>query len=340
MPRRPPAVARVLERVTGTVRAHEMFFPGQTVLASISGGPDSICLLHSLHLLRRLFRIRLAVFHFDHRLRPDSKSDAEYVKRQAAKLKLPFHVRVAETGPGRGESPEAWARAVRLSAANEIRHQLEAVVAEGHTLDDQAETVLLAIVRGGGLEAVAGIYPKLGARVQPLLDTRRVEVESFCRALRLRPRRDPTNADRRFLRNAIRLDVIPAIERATGRDVRDPIARTASLLAIDRGELMAEGARASEDLIAESGGSVALPAAALLSLRRAIAGRVIRTALQRLGVLATEDTTVAILDLAAGRPGRKRDLPWGLLAERDREYVRVSRPSPENRFVGPRGRTS
>ena len=194
MPSRPPAVSRVLERVTGTVRAHEMLLPGQTVLVSVSGGPDSICLLHSLHLLRRLFRVRLAVFHFDHRLRPDSARDAEYVKRQAAKLKLPFHLGVAETGPGRGESPEAWARTVRLAAANEIRQELEAVVAEGHTLDDQAETVLLAIVRGGGLEAVAGIYPKLGARVQPLLDTRREEVEAFCKALRLRPRRMMTEA--------------------------------------------------------------------------------------------------------------------------------------------------
>ena len=339
MPRRPPAVARVLERVTETVRAHEMFLPGQTVLVSVSGGPDSMCLLYSLTHLRRLFRIRLAVFHFDHGLRSDSGSDAHYVKRQAAKLELPFHLRRAATGPERGESVEAWARTIRLTAANEVRNELEAVVAEGHTLDDQAETVLLALVRGGGLESVAGIYPKLGHRVQPLLDTRRSEVEAFCRALRLRPRSDPTNSDRRFLRNAIRLDVIPAFERATGRDVKGPIARSAALLSIDRLELMAEGARASDELVEERTGTVALPATALLTLRRAVAGRVIRLAVQRLGVMATEDMTTAILDLAAGRPGRKRNLPRGLLAVRDREYVRVSRPSPERRSAGPRGRT-
>ena len=75
--KRSPAVARVLERVTATARKHEMFLPGETVLVACSGGPDSVCLLHALHRLRRLFRIRIEVFHLDHALRPDSNKDAE-----------------------------------------------------------------------------------------------------------------------------------------------------------------------------------------------------------------------------------------------------------------------
>ena len=85
--RRPPAVARVLERVTRTAREHEMFAKGDTVLVSVSGGPDSVCLLYSLWHLRRLFAIRLEVFHFDHRLRADSAKDAEYVGRLADRLR-------------------------------------------------------------------------------------------------------------------------------------------------------------------------------------------------------------------------------------------------------------
>src|ERR687888_2272870 len=104
MARRPHAVARVLERVTATAREHDMFSPGDRVLVAVSGGPDSTCLLHSLHMLRRLFKIELEVFHFDHRLRPDSAKDAQYVKRMAAKLPLPFHLRAAEERPGKGES--------------------------------------------------------------------------------------------------------------------------------------------------------------------------------------------------------------------------------------------
>ncbi len=239
---RPPAVARVLERVTKTVRAHDLFDPGDTVLACVSGGPDSVCLLESLVRLRRLHRIGVEAFHFDHGLRPDSREDAGYVRRLCERHAVPFHIRVATDGPPKGSSIEAWASSVRLEAANEVARELDAQdIAEGHTLDDQAETVLLNIVRGTGLEGVAGILPRGGDRpvriVQPLLEVRRDEVEAFCRALHLRPRRDPMNDDRRLLRAAIRHDVLPAIELAVGRDVKGPIARTAENLRADRHEL-------------------------------------------------------------------------------------------------------
>ncbi|HEY6566302.1 MAG TPA: ATP-binding protein, partial [Actinomycetota bacterium] len=93
MARRPPAVARVLERVTATVRAHDMLQHGDLVMVEVSGGPDSVCLLSSLVHLRRLFKIRLAVFHFDHRLRAGSGADAVYVRGLAGRLGVPFHGR-------------------------------------------------------------------------------------------------------------------------------------------------------------------------------------------------------------------------------------------------------
>ena len=100
------------------------------------------------------------MFHFDHRLRPDSASDAAYVRRLAERLRLPFHLRTAGDEPARGASVEAWATVSRGNAADEVRRAIgAAVVAEGHTLDDQAETVLLNLIRGGGLEAVTGIWP-------------------------------------------------------------------------------------------------------------------------------------------------------------------------------------
>ena len=126
MARRPPAVARVLERVTATAREHDMFLPKETTLVAVSGGPDSTCLLYALWHLRRLFRIRLEVFHYDHRLRPESGKDAEYVRRLAARLKVPFHLRVAESGPGSGESVEAWARTRRVTEAMRLRRDIGA----------------------------------------------------------------------------------------------------------------------------------------------------------------------------------------------------------------------
>ncbi len=328
--RRPPAVARVLERVTATVREHRMIPPGQTVLVSVSGGPDSVCLLGSLLALRRLFKVSLEVFHLDHRLREDSAGDAVYVKRLAARHSLPLHLRIADGRPARGESVEAWARGQRMAAAASVRRETGAArIAEGHTLDDQAETLLIALMRGGGLESLGGIEPVLGPEVQPLIDVTREEVEAFCRALGLRPRRDPTNLDTRFLRNAVRLKLIPSMEKASGRELKASIARTADLLRADEHELRRQAHTAAEETLEETVEGVDLAAAALLGLPEPIASRVIRRATYLLGVVPTAEGIAAVLDLAAGRPGRRRDLVDGSKGERGRVYVHLPRPSPE-----------
>lgn len=339
MARRPPAVARVLGRVTKTARTHEMFEPGDLVLVSCSGGPDSVCLLYSLWHLRRLFRIRLAVFHFDHRLRPESAKDAAYVRRLAERLRLPFHLRTADDRPKKGRSVEAWATVARRNASVQVRNDIGAWSnAEGHTLDDQAETVLLNLIRGSGLEGLTGIDP--GRRphtrlVQPLIDVEREEVEAFCRALHLRPRRDPMNEDRRFLRAAIRHEVLPILERGTGRGVKRSIARTAELLRRDRDELYAATSRAYLDVVdGERGSDVRIDVTKLRELPDPVASRVIRLAAYNLmstdwAAPWTKDAIEAVVDLAHGRPGRSRDLPAGLMAVREKEYVRVSRASPK-----------
>ena len=337
MPRRPPAVARVLERVTKTAREHQMFRPGDLVLVSCSGGPDSVCLLYSLWHLRRLFKIRLAVFHFDHKLRADSAKDGAYVRNLAERLKLPFYLRTAENRPSKGVSVEAWATVARMSAANDVRREIGgSATAEGHTLDDQAETVLLNLIRGSGLEGIAGIDPghRNRALVQPLFDVERADVEAFCRAIHLRPRRDPMNEDRRYLRAAIRYEVMPVLERETGRGVTRSIARTADLLRGDRDELFAAAIRALEGVGDGVGGTdIRLRVTELLALPRSVASRVIRLAAYN--ILSTDSASPwtkeaigSILDLANGRPGRRRDLPNGLKAVREKEYVRVSRSSP------------
>ncbi|MGA9161872.1 MAG: tRNA lysidine(34) synthetase TilS [Actinomycetota bacterium] len=328
--------------MTRTAREHEMFRPRDAVLVCVSGGPDSVCLLYSLWHLRRLFRIRLEVFHYDHRLRPDSGSDAGYVARVGERLRLPVHVRVADETPAKGASIEAWATMARTAAADRVCEQIGArVIAEGHTLDDQAETVLLNLIRGGGLEALGGIWPGGSAdggadHVQPLLDVERTEVEAFCRALHLRPRIDPTNRDPRNLRNAIRHQVLPAIERATRRDVRRPIARSADLLRQDRAELDGAAIDAIPAVLSDREGELRLDVAALLSLPPPVAARVVRLATYRL--LGPDDaapwgrgSVEAVLDLAEGRPGRRRDLANGSTARREREYVSLSRTSPESR---------
>jgi tRNA(Ile)-lysidine synthase len=328
----------VLERVTKTAREHEMFGPGDLVLVSCSGGPDSVCLLYSLWHLRRLFKIRLAVFHFDHRLRLDSAKDAAYVRKLAERLQLPFHLRTAEDEPKKGQSVEAWATVARRNASVEVRNKIGAWSnAEGHTLDDQAESVLLNLIRGSGLEGLTGIDTGHRGRtrlVQPLIDVERDDVEAFCRAVRLRPRRDPMNDDRRYLRAAIRHEVMPVLEAKTGRGVTRSIVRTANLLRADRDELNAVAMAAyGETVEGERGEDVRFDASRLRALPPPVASRVIRLAVYNAlsGDWAapwSKEAIEAVLDLARGRPGRRRDLSEGLKAVRDKEYVRVSRSSP------------
>jgi tRNA(Ile)-lysidine synthetase-like protein len=341
--RRPPPVARVLERVTGTIRAHDMLRAGEPVLVCVSGGPDSVCLLESLVRLRRLFRVRLEVFHLDHRLREGSAADAAYVRRLAGRHRLPCHVRVAGDAPAKGESVEAWAALARMRAAEDVRREIGApVVAEGHTLDDQAETVLLNLIRGTGLDGLAGIWPRVGeppgsSVVQPLLEVTREETTTFCRALHLRPRHDPMNDDPRFLRAAIRHEAIPMLERITGREVRGTFARTAAVLHDDRVELMARASELEGSIVETEGTDVRFRAADLASLPRPLAARIVRLALWNVAVVDdavapwTREAVAAVVDLAAGRPGRRRDLPGGRAAVRDRVYVRVSSPRRDDR---------
>lgn len=325
-----------MERVTATAREHDMFLPGRTVLVCVSGGPDSVCLLESLVRLRRLFRITIEIFHLDHGLRADSAADAGYVKRLAARHRLPIHLAVADGAPSKGESVEAWARAQRMRAAAEAAREAGAErIAEGHTLDDQAETLLLALVRGGGLDALAGIAPVLGRKVQPLIDVTRKDVETACRSLGLRPRRDPTNEDRGLLRNAIRLEGLPALERATGRELSGTLARASDLIRRDERELTRQAQVAFDEVTEETAAGWDLDAAGLATLPRAISGRVVRATLYRLGTVPTEEAIGGVIDLATGRPGRARDLPRGAKARRGKVYVHLSpEPSPTSRDGG------
>jgi tRNA(Ile)-lysidine synthase len=322
-----------------------MFDPPGTVVVAVSGGPDSLCLLHSLVRLRRMFRVETVCFHFDHRLREGSEKDAAYVHRQAARLGVPFVLRVARSRPARGESVEAWARTVRYEALTAVVEELGGgVAAVGHTADDQAETILMALLQGSGLEGLAGMRPVSRPIVRPLLETTREQTEAFCRSLGLRPRRDPMNEDRARLRVSVRTQLLPKMEKAVGRNVREAIARTGAHLRRDADLLESMTAA----LAAGTGSgpppgwrqvrrrSIGRPTDDGFELRieplrvfpPSIAWRVVRMVLYRLGLRPETAHIDAVISLLEARPGTRVDLPGALLAKRERGYVRLSRPSP------------
>ncbi len=188
--------------------------PGTPLSCAVSGGPDSLALL----VLAVAAGCEVTAVHVDHGLRPGSASEADLVSATSARLGAAFRAVRASVVPG--PNLEARARDAR-------RRVLPAGVATGHTMDDQAETVLLNLLRGAGADGLAGMRP---GPAHPLLGIRRSETEEVCQSAGLIPFRDPTNGDPRFLRNRVRGELLPLCSTLAGRDVVPVLARQAALL--------------------------------------------------------------------------------------------------------------
>lgn len=192
--------------------------PGATATVAVSGGPDSLALMY----LAVAAGLRVDAVHVDHGLRPGSSADAEVVAAAAGLLGVEVTVRRVEVGDG--PNLEARARAARYAA-------LPAGVFVGHTADDQAETVVLNLLRGAGADGLAAMTRGDGRVHRPLLALRRQETEELCAALGWNPVRDPTNSDGRFRRNQVRHLLMPILADVAGRDLVPLLTRQAALLA-------------------------------------------------------------------------------------------------------------
>jgi tRNA(Ile)-lysidine synthase len=201
--------------------------PGSPLTCAVSGGPDSLALLA----LALASGCDVTAVHVDHGLRPGSAAEGDVVADAAARLGARF--RGLRVDVGAGPNLEARARAARLAV-------LPPGSATGHTMDDQAETVLVNLLRGAGLDGLAGMRPGPG---HPLLDIRRWQTHALCARLGLEPVDDPSNADRRFVRNRVRHELLPLACAIAGRDLVPVLARQAALLADEAGLLdeLAEG---------------------------------------------------------------------------------------------------
>ena len=207
------------------------------IVLAVSGGADSMALLHgAAHLARTDARAwRLTIAHLDHALRPDSADDAAFVADAAASLGLPAEVRrtdVAALARETGRSLEEAGRDARYAFLSELAERDDALVATAHTADDGAETVLINLLRGSGLAGGRGIPARHGRVVRPLLGERRGELRRLLDEEGIDYRDDPTNQDPAFLRNRVRAELLPLLERLRPGAV-EAIARFARLAADD-----------------------------------------------------------------------------------------------------------
>ena len=259
-----------------------MLAGGETVLVAVSGGADSVALLHLLSSLVLEWRLRLHILHVDHQLRAESAADADFVRALGARLGIP--VDVATVSVDRQGSLEAAARAARYAALETCAARVGAGrIALGHTADDQAETVLMRLVQGAGVRGLSGIPPVRGAIIRPLIELRRSALEAELRLAGLTWVEDETNRDPKFLRNRIRHELLPLLSDSYNPEVAAALVRMAGL-ARDTVGALDQAAAAELDRLAVWGDRAAIVRLeALRALPRSVAAEVLRQAAARLG---------------------------------------------------------
>jgi tRNA(Ile)-lysidine synthase len=226
------------------IRRHDLLSPGDRILVAVSGGPDSVALLHVLHELRGDFDLYLEVAHLQHGIRGDAgKEDARFVRQLAGNLNLPFHLKEVDLprmklSAGKGNLEELARRARYRFFSDVAAERNLQKIATAHTLDDQAETAFMWFLRGAGLKGLGGMAP-LGrtpgetgegpALIRPFLEVPKAEILEYLEDRRLDFRVDSTNQDPALLRNWLRLDLLPKIHRRIDMQVSRRLGQQAEI---------------------------------------------------------------------------------------------------------------
>lgn len=341
----------ILDKAIATVQRHAMLEPRDRVVVAVSGGPDSIALLHVLLEMRPAFDLGLTIAHLDHALRgADSDADRIYVEELAARLGLPCVARREEVATLARRERRSLEEAGRIARRRFLREVAQTTgsrrVALGHHREDQAESVLLRLIAGSGLGGLSGVRPVAeGLFVRPLLDCARAEILGYLEARRIPSREDTSNFDRRFPRNRVRHDVLPLLKEGFNPRVTEAIARTADILREEDAYLDRHARRLLGRLLLEEPGvpgsatatGLVLDAARLRRLPAPIARRIVRLALRRAG-LKGRDFARARIDevLALAAQGDNHAVSLGESFAARLEYGRLRLEKQARPAAGPR----
>ncbi|AAK81140.1 tRNA(Ile)-lysidine synthase [Clostridium acetobutylicum] len=229
----------MINDVINTIEKNSMIKQNDRIVVAVSGGPDSICLLHILFKLKDKFNTSICAAHVNHCIRGEAADkDEEYVKKFCEKLDIQFYVKRVDVNKIAHEkkiSSEMAGREIRYAFFEEVKERFKAnKIAIAHNANDQAETIMMRIIRGTGTEGIKGIRPvRDGYYIRPLIEIRRSSIEKYCEDEKLMPRIDATNLERDYNRNKIRLDLIPYIVKNFNEDIVGALNRLGELVTID-----------------------------------------------------------------------------------------------------------
>ena len=305
------------KKARNTIEKFHMFPQRAKMIVGLSGGADSVALLHVLCSLKEEFQWEITAVHIHHGLRgADADKDASFAEEFCKKLGIPcivrkFDVKVEAKKRKLGE--EETGRILRYEVFREVAGK-DGFIAVAHHQKDQAETILMRLCRGTGLTGLAGMAPVRGNICRPLLFCSRGEIEEYCKENGLNWREDATNQEETYTRNKLRLRVLPLLEEINPKAV-EHISETAELLALDE-DFLDQQASVCYESVKLDGAEVALDRQKLLELHPAMRKRVLRKAMSAfLSVDISQAQIEAMEDLLQKESGKSRDFLEGIRAE-------------------------
>ena len=302
----------MLNKLLAFNRRYRLMNPGDTVICALSGGADSVALLFSLYLLKDKLGITLEAAHFNHNLRgEESDRDETFVRKLCDRYDIPLHIGSGQIIPGK-KGLEAAARDARYG----FFQTLEGKIATAHTADDNAETVLMHLVRGTGLKGLGGIAPRNQNVIRPMLEITRLDVEAFLEEWCLSHITDSSNDTDAFLRNRIRHHVMPLLKAENPR-----LAENLSAMALNL--------RQDEEVLSELAVQDTLPSVETLkSIAPALRNRALEAFLKNSGVKEPEQSHIALAEklVFSANPSARAAFPGGVTIARSYDRLTVLQP--------------
>lgn len=330
----------MLDKISAWCDRHLLLRDGDRVVIACSGGADSLALTDILLKLSNKYRLVLAVAHLDHMMRGEaSKADARFVENFCAKCRLPFYHKVADVPVYAKEnrlSLEEAARIVRYDFLRETAKILGgAKIATGHHKDDQAETVILHLFRGAGSAGIGGIRPVSRDIIRPLLSVTRKEIEAYCLEHALQPQFDSTNLETYYLRNRIRLELLPELKAKFNPGIEEALCRSAELIGNEHDFIRQSVNDIWQSIVQEENNGVIFLREKFCGLHIALKRELLRTAIEKvqksLKGIGFDHIERTLLFAQSGQSGKVLELPGNLVMQCQYETMYLFRRSEMKR---------
>jgi tRNA(Ile)-lysidine synthase len=311
----------MLEKVKAWIDRNGLLEQGDTIVVACSGGPDSLALLHILAAFRSEYNMSMVVAHVDHMLRGDeSAMEAAFVVDFCAKRSLIcYHkaIDVPRFMKETGKSGEEAARIVRYQYLRQVAKEVGGgKIATGHHRDDQAETVLMNMLRGSGSTGIRGMQPMNGDIIRPLLSISRADIMAYCKMEQLEPKFDSSNFETNYLRNRIRIHLLPELEKQYNSAVKDSLCRTATIVGDEHDFIQHTAKNIWPEVVKEENHYLLLVAKQMKLVHIAVTREIIRLAIEKkqgsLRGISFYHVETLIEMLFHGRVGSILQLPGGL----------------------------